>query len=131
MFALLGVMQVRPSLVLAHSDPLFAASVSRTFCQLGWNVHQADTGPEARELARSTAAELVVLGVDLPGESGWLTCGKLSAESPAVRTLLICADGQGDGEFGRFVGAAGVYPLSAGLAALLAEARRIAPALLV
>ncbi len=129
MFAMLEDLHIRPSLVLAHSDPVYAATVGRAFCQLGWDVYQAHTGPEARRLAFNVRAELVVLDVDLPDESGWLTCAKLTEELPGTRALLVYRHAEkADPEFARFVGAAGLYPAAAGAEPLLNQAREIDPA---
>ena len=110
----------RPCLVVAHTGPVYAALTCRAFRRLGWDVYTAQTGPEARRLARMLDAELVVLDTALPGESGWLTCDKLTREFPAVKVLLI--DGrptpEGD-QFAAFVGAAALVPRQDGPAALL------------
>ena len=110
----------RPCLLLAHADPVYAALASRSFRRLGWDVYAARTGPELRRLARMLEPVLVVLDTALPGESGWLTCDKLTREFPAVKVLLI--DGrptpEGD-QFAAFVGAAALVPRQDGPAALL------------
>ena len=128
MVALLENLGMRPSLVLAHPNPIYAASVSRSFRRLGWTVSQAQTGPAARQLARTLLADLVVLAIDLPGESGWLTCAKLIGERPGTHAVLIGDNlAPTDPEFARFVGAAGLYLLSAGARPLLQHAQQIDP----
>jgi CheY-like chemotaxis protein len=130
MFAILEELHAPLSLVVAHPDPDYVAAVSRTFRQLGWDVYPAQTGPAARRLAWNVRAELVVLDIDLPEETGWLTCAKLSEEQPGSCILLIASDlDRADPEFARFVGAAGLYPLSAGVGPLLKHAHEIDPAL--
>lgn len=130
MLAIHDDLHIHPGLVVAHPNRDFVASLSRAFGQLGWHVHTTQTGPEARRLACDARAELVVLDADLPGESGWLTCSKLIEDQPGTRVLLI-SDGpeKMDPEFARYVGAAGLFPLSEGVDQLLKLAREIVPAL--
>jgi DNA-binding NarL/FixJ family response regulator len=51
--------------------------------------------------------DLVVLDVDLDGETGWLTCAKLTQERPEGKVVLVCDSPDGhDGRMAEFVGAA-------------------------
>jgi ActR/RegA family two-component response regulator len=101
-----------PCLVLAGFD----AGVARSFRRRGWDVYSAKTGPEARRLARMMEADLVVLDTFLPEESGWLTCEKLTHESPDVRVILVDPDPR-RAQLAEFVGAAALVG-SEGLSAL-------------
>ncbi len=74
-----------PCLVLAAFD----AGAARAFRRHGWDVYPARNGPEARRLARMVEADLVVLDTQLPLESGWLICEKLTREMPGVRVVLV------------------------------------------
>ncbi len=38
------------------------------------------------------SADMVILHVDLPEESGWLTCDKLMREQPTVSVILVGDD---------------------------------------
>jgi DNA-binding response OmpR family regulator len=112
----------RPCLVLAHTSPAYAAQAGRVFRRLGWDVYTARSGPEARRLARMLAAEAVVLDTALPGESGWLTCAKLTGERPHVRAVLVAAEaGEREERFGAFVGAAALVGEADGAFALVRE----------
>jgi ActR/RegA family two-component response regulator len=112
----------RPCLVLAHTDAAYAAMSSRAFRRRGWDVYNAQTGPEARRLARMLDADLVVLDTALPGESGWLTCEKLTAELPGTRVVLVAPEAGGwEQRFAEFVGAAAVLRRGDGASALLGE----------
>jgi CheY-like chemotaxis protein len=112
----------RPCMVLAHTDPVYTAVGCRAFRRLGWDVYTARTGPEARRLARMLDAEFVVLDAALPGESGWLTCDKLTAELPGVRVVLVAPEAGGwEGRFAEFVGASAVLRHADGVPALLRE----------
>src|SRR5205807_203972 len=72
-------------------DPVYADLTCRSFRRRGWDVYRARTGPEARRLARMMEPELVLLDTDLPEESGWLTCDKLTREQPHARVILVGA----------------------------------------
>ena len=99
----------RPCLVLAHTDAVYAADACRRFRRLGWDVYLTQGGPEARRLARMLEADLVVLDVDLHGESGFLTCAKLTRERPGGKVVLVCEDADPRiGQMAVFVGAAAV-----------------------
>jgi hypothetical protein len=66
------------------------------------------------------APQLVVLEADLPGESGWLTCEKLTGEQSPVRVLLVGpAPTPEQHAFAAFVGAAALVDRAGGAAALL------------
>ena len=112
----------RPCLVLAHHSPAYAAQAGRAFRRLGWDVYTARSGPEARRLARMLAAEAVVLDTALPGESGWLTCEKLTGERPHVRAVLVAPEvGDQEERFAAFVGAGALLREADGPYALVPE----------
>ncbi len=114
----------RPCLILAHADPSYAAQVMRTFRRQGWDVYAAHNGPEVRRLARMLQPQLVVMQADLPEESGWLTCDKLTRELPSVRVVLVAADpAPRHAEFAAFVGACALVDRKDGMAALLVHLR--------
>lgn len=110
----------RPCVVLACTDAVHAADTGRRMRRQGWDVYQAREGPEARRLARMLEAELVVLDVDLEGESGWLTCAKLTRERPSSRVILIGDEGARGQAMASFVGATALVSRQhAGLMAML------------
>ena len=114
----------RPCLILAHADPAYSAQVLRTFRRQGWDVYAAHNGPEVRRLARMLQPQLVLLQADLPEESGWLTCDKLTRESPSMRVVLVAVDPTPRlADFAAFVGAAALTDRKDGMAALLAHLR--------
>ena len=113
----------RPCLVLADSDPAYAAATGRSFRRLGWDVYEAKLGPEARRLARMLEADLVILAADLPEETGWLTCAKLVRERPRTRVILVdhAADDPRARHMAAFVGAKALVRRDAGMDALLPQ----------
>jgi DNA-binding response OmpR family regulator len=116
----------RPCLLLAHWDSAYASAASRAFRRLGWDVYQAQSGPEVRRLARMLVPHLVILGTDLPEESGWLTCDKLTSEHAALDVFLVTDSWSNDqNDFASFVGAAGLIVYSQGVQALLDEVQEV------
>ncbi len=111
-----------PSLILAHRDGPYAVRAYRSLRQLGWEVHLAASGPEARRLARTLRPTLVVLDTQLEEESGWLTCDKLTRELPDLPVVLVEADPRPDSAaFATFVGASALIDRSDGVQALVDE----------
>jgi DNA-binding response OmpR family regulator len=79
----------RPNLIIVHADPTYSALLRQAFASRGWRVHFTRLGSEARCLARELPLATVILDADLPEESGWLTCAKLSQEQPNVQVVLV------------------------------------------
>src|SRR5437762_12593261 len=95
----------RPRLVLAYADSAHAALSCRHLRRLGWEVHLANSGTDARRLARLLAPDVVVLDTDLGEESGWLTCAKLKMENPAQKVVLVTDQLNGEAQaYAKFVG---------------------------
>ena len=121
--------RAHPCLILADADPSFSATVERSFRRLGWDVYVARTGPELRRLVRMLNPSLVVLGTELPLESGWLTCDKLRAELSGVKIALVVEEPTPYLErFAKFVGAAALVGVHSAPAALLELANQPAAA---
>jgi CheY-like chemotaxis protein len=118
----------RRHVVIAHSDPAYSTGVARAFRRYGWGVAHAADGPEARQLATSLAADLVVLQADLPAESGWLTCAKLSADRGRPSVVLVAEGPVGcDEPFAEFAGATRLVSRHQGAGPLLEEAGLAVP----
>src|SRR5262245_2622517 len=101
----------RPCLIVGHGDEVHTAQISRAFRRLGWDVYPARTGPEARRLANMLQPDMVVLATDLDGESGWLTCEKITSEVPDARVFLVGDTTEPRNvEFAAFVGAVALVP---------------------
>lgn len=95
-----------PCLILAHADRDDRAALARPFRRLGWDVYLAQSGPEVRRLAHTLEPDAIVLHVDLPEESGWLTCDKLTREPWAAPVILLSDDvGPRQRQLADFVGA--------------------------
>jgi DNA-binding response OmpR family regulator len=111
-----------PTLVVALTDPVAAAAVSRQARLRGWDTYQAENGTLARFFVRTFAAAALILDVTLPDESGWLTCAKLIEECPHIKVILV-----GDGvdpesdSLAAFVGASAFVRRGEDVSALLRE----------
>jgi DNA-binding response OmpR family regulator len=117
----------RPSLILAHADPLYTALIRQIFLRLGWDVYTVASGIEVRELAAELSPSLVILDAELPEESGWLTCAKLKQEQPDLKVVLLVDQvNLSSHAFGYFAGASALVLRDDGLHALVEEARDVA-----
>src|SRR5689334_11014049 len=67
----------------------FGARLLAMLRDLGWEVHTAADGVEARELAHGKRPSAVILPAETDGESGYLTCAKLRQCLPRVRVVLV------------------------------------------
>jgi CheY-like chemotaxis protein len=112
----------RPCLVLAHADEDHALRACGSFRRMGWEVYCADSGVEARSLARALSPNLVILDTQLTDESGWLTCDKLTRELPRLKVLLLgVAPRSESASFAEFVGATALVDRLDGLLSILNE----------
>jgi DNA-binding response OmpR family regulator len=98
--------QPRPKLLLAHTDARLRFLASCHFDDLGVDLVGAGTASTARSLARLLTPEVIVLGAELPDESGYLACAKLKAERPEHKVYLVGRFASGEARrFARYVGA--------------------------
>lgn len=112
--------RAHPCLIVAHSDPTYAALVARSFRRRGWDVYPARTGPEARRLAHLLGPDLLLMATDLEQESGWLTSEKLKHDLPGMRVFLVGDTGEPrDRDFATFVGAEALLHHSESVQALV------------
>jgi DNA-binding response OmpR family regulator len=112
----------RPCLILALPDADYADLACRSFRRRGWDVYRARTGPEVRRLARMIEPELVLLDTELPGESGWLTCDKLTREQPRTNVVLVAAaSAPPDDQLAAFVGASALVNRADSMALLVRD----------
>ena len=118
---------LRPTLLIAHADPLYAALIRQIFLRLHWDVHVTASGVEAREMAWEQSPNMVILDVDLKDQSGWLTCAKLIQEHPDQHIVLVADHiGPWSHKFAYYVGAATLVGRNEGLRALVDAARDVA-----
>jgi DNA-binding response OmpR family regulator len=112
---------------LAHADPLYAALVRQIFLRLRWDVHITASGVQAREMVGELSPAMVILDAELPDESGWLTCAKLTQEQPDLHVVLVADHiGPSSHAFAYYVGAEALVARNDGLRVLVDEARDVA-----
>ncbi|HLN31290.1 MAG TPA: response regulator [Gemmataceae bacterium] len=110
---------LRESIVLALPDVTFAVRVSRQLRHQGWEVYLAASGIDARRLSAALQPQLVVLDTDLPDESGWLSCAKLTCLGPGHKVFLLSSRTSARrAALARFVGALALVSSAAGGAAV-------------
>ncbi len=114
-------LRFRPRMVLAFAETIRAALSARHFRRLGWEVHLATSGADARRLARALRPQVVVLDTTLPGESGWLTCAKLTLGNPECKVVLVGDVNAEAAEFAETCGAARLVCRAEGLPALVED----------
>jgi DNA-binding response OmpR family regulator len=113
---------IRPRMVVAYADSVHAALSARHFRRLGWEVHLASSGPDARQLTRNLGPEVVILDTQLPDESGWLTCAKLMLGEGAQKVVLVSPDATDEEQrLADAVGAAALVSRETGVPALVGE----------
>lgn len=118
-----------PILIVAHGDSIYRTLVQNAFARRGWDVFVARDGPDARRLAQSMSPDAVVLEAGLAGESGWLTCDKLTREQRNLDVILIADNGTvRERRLGAFVGAAAVVRREDDVKRLLDVMARFTPA---
>ena len=95
-----------PRVVIGHRNPGYAAMLGRQLAEVGWEGVTADCAARARVLARAERTVALLLDVNLPDESGWLTCDKVTRERPELCVVLMSDDnGPENCRFASFVGA--------------------------
>lgn len=111
---------LRPRLLLAYADSAFAAAAVRRFRRLGWEAHLVASAEEVQRLVETYAPEVLVLDVELPDESGWLTSAKVALSHPRQRIVLLTAErADAQRERAAQVGAAAIVARSDGVPALV------------
>jgi DNA-binding response OmpR family regulator len=112
----------RPCLVVVYPNATYANAVCRYYRRRGWETHVAASAYEARQLAHALTPEVIVLGTDLPDESGWLICDKLLLERPEQKVVLVTNHSSPiNRHFAEFVGAVALVHEEAGIQALAEE----------
>lgn len=79
----------RPRLLLAYTDSAHASRCVRYFRRLGWEVHMVASGALVQRLAGELMPQVIVLDVELPDESGWLSAAKIAIIPPEQRIILL------------------------------------------
>jgi DNA-binding response OmpR family regulator len=95
-----------PRVVIGHRDSGYATTLGQQLAKVGWETVVVDSAAQARLLARANRTVAVLLDVELPDESGWLTCDKVTRERPELCVVLLSNETRAeDRRFATFVGA--------------------------
>jgi DNA-binding response OmpR family regulator len=91
--------------LVVEDEPTIAESVAVRLRAEGFTVDIARDGPSAVAAAESTAPDLVVLDVMLPGFDGLEVCRRIQAQRPVPVLMLTARDDETDVLIGLAVGA--------------------------
>ena len=81
----------RKTILLVDDDPSVREMVGRVLLGEGYLVLCAANGPEAINIEASTDIDLVLLDLNMPGQSGWDTFERLTSENPLLAIVIITA----------------------------------------
>lgn len=87
-----------PSILVVDDEAVNVQTLSWMLREAGFETLTATSGPEGRKLARETLPDLVILDIVMPGESGFETCGMLTADSATTDIPIIFISGLDDVE---------------------------------
>ena len=82
-------MSDRRSILLVDDDPTFLEVMTRGMQRHGFEVFAAADGPTARRLAADSQPDLVLLDLNLPGDSGLVTLPYLIESCPQARVVIL------------------------------------------
>ncbi len=82
---------MKKKLLLVDDDPGVRRMLQRVLEEEGYLVEPAANGLEAVEREQATAPDLVLLDLNLPGQNGWDTLERLSADDPLLPVIIITA----------------------------------------
>src|SRR5216117_9205 len=71
-------------ILVVDDDPSVREMLTRVLVGEDYLVLPAASGPEALKIASATQIDLVLLDLNMPGQSGWDTFERLTAEDPLI-----------------------------------------------
>lgn len=82
------------TILLVEDDRRIAQNISRGLTDEGYETVIAYDGLEGRQLARSSAFDLLILDINLPGLNGYELCREVRATNPHQPMLMLTALGE-------------------------------------
>jgi CheY-like chemotaxis protein len=79
------------TVLLVDDDPAVREVVGRVLMAEGYVVLHAANGLEALGAAAANPIDLVLLDLNMPGQGGWETFEKLTADNPLLGVIIITA----------------------------------------
>jgi two-component system OmpR family response regulator len=81
----------RPQILLVEDDAMLLEVMAESLRREGYNFETARNGDEAVEKAYRLNPDVVLLDIDLPGQSGYLVAAKLKMVQPSPKVLFVTA----------------------------------------
>ena len=85
------VAKPKARILLMDDDSSVREMLMRVLVGEGYLVLPAASGVEGLKIAAATQIDLVLLDLNMPGQSGWDTFEELTAENPLVPVIIITA----------------------------------------
>jgi two-component system OmpR family response regulator len=95
----------QPKILLVEDDPEISEMLSDSFRDHGFHVALASSGAAMDDYLQKQTADIVILDVMLPGESGLALCRRLRAESRVPILMLTALSSEMDRVLGLEIGA--------------------------
>ena len=81
----------RPQILLVEDDEMLLEVMTEALKRERYTFVTARSGDEAIQLAYTLGPEVVLLDIDLPGQSGLLVAAKLKVVEPSPKVLFVTA----------------------------------------
>ena len=88
----------RPQILLVEDDAMLLEVMAEALRREGYFFETARSGDEAVEKAYRLNPEVVLLDIDLPGQSGYLVAAKLKVAKPSPKVLFVTAMPRGQSD---------------------------------
>ena len=86
-----AVRATRRTILLVDDDSSVRQMIGRVLVAEGYSVMFAANGAEALEIAAANRIDLVLLDLNMPGQSGWDTFAELTTKNPLMGVIIITA----------------------------------------
>jgi phosphoserine phosphatase RsbU/P len=85
-----------PCVLIVDDEAINVETLAWMLREAGFEVARATSGPEGRRLAASVRPDCIILDIMMPGESGFETCDKLTADPATTDIPIIFISGLDD-----------------------------------
>jgi sigma-B regulation protein RsbU (phosphoserine phosphatase) len=92
------VVSPTPTVLIVDDIPINVRLLRRILAREGYRILTAEDGPSARKLLSSEQADLILLDVMMPGESGFETCARLKLDPSTADIPVIFLSALDDAE---------------------------------
>jgi len=83
-----------PRILIADDEPAIVMAVQDELVFEGYEVHAAESGPDAVAMARTVRPDVLLLDLMLPGTNGFEVCRTLRPERPDLWIIMLTVRGQ-------------------------------------